>query len=158
MRNHDALVFVSFPTSGTGSLRQFVSKATRLSSRVAFCHSPLRVRHIASARIFHQAEAIPSLSATKFATGLSSRRPRPEGPDGPVMLAALMVGEAHPIVTARSGSVQIAPGGGAWGKGGRPSLQCQDLPDPCGESVTAKITPIMPLNIRGLEIRASGSQ
>jgi hypothetical protein len=36
------------------------------------------------------------------------------------MLAALMVGEEHPIVTARSGSVQNDgyPGGGAWGKGG----------------------------------------
>jgi hypothetical protein len=34
--NQNALVFVSFATNGTGSVRQFVLKATRLGSRVAF--------------------------------------------------------------------------------------------------------------------------
>jgi hypothetical protein len=37
----DLAVRFDSKANGTGTLRQFVSKATRLSSRVAFCYLPI---------------------------------------------------------------------------------------------------------------------
>ena len=48
-------------TNGTGAIRQFVSKATRLSSRVAFCY----LRLVQQPPI-HPLRIVPTLLATDF--------------------------------------------------------------------------------------------